>query len=463
MSSLEEFLKSKEISFKPSGFEVSDSELNPVLFPFQRDIVRLALRMGKMLMCESYGLGKSLQVLEWSRHVAQYTGGSVLIPAPLAVSPQFEEEGQKFGIECKYVRNQSEIKSDGIYTTNYDSLDKFDGSFFAGVALDESACLKSAESKRFEMFCEMFQNTPYKIGASALPAPNQTDELGSQAEFLGIMSKREMQAEFFTHDGGDTSKWVLKPWAEKDFWSWVASWMVYVTKPSDVDPSYDDTPYQLPHHNIEHVKLNNHIDPPDDRLVWAEATTLKEQRYVSDRCIHLAIEQAAKIASGDEQCVIWCYTNDQSRELAKSIDGAVEVKGSDTPAKKEAAIRGFKDGSIRKIVIKPSIGGWGINWQNCHRQVFVGMNHSLEQLIQAMHRIYRFGQDHPVDTYIVAHHLEGAILRNIERKMQETERMEQGMLKAMAEVNHALLKGVSPNRLDYNPTMPMILPKWLAA
>lgn len=463
MKSYAEFLKSKQVRFTPSGFDVDVADLNPFLFPFQRDIVKLALKMGKFSCWEKYGLGKTLQQLEWCNQVHKYTGEPVLILAPLNVVDQTVEEGQKFGIAVNSCRSQDEVIN-GINITNYEMLSHLDASSFAGVAIDEVSCIKNETSQRFEDITESFALTAYKTGWSATPSPNDYMELGSHAEYMGVMSRSEMLAMFFTHDGGDTSKWRLKGHAQEKFWEWVASWAVFITKPSDVDPSYDDTRYQLPPLHTEPITVDTEIPAPEGQLFFTQANTLSEQRYVAKMSLVDRCEQAAKLVNGDRnQWIVWCYTNAESELLKKLIPDAIEVKGSDSRKHKVESAKLFKSGECRVIVTKPSMWGYGLNLQNCNHVAYVGVNHSYEDLIQSRHRTHRFGQEKEVYEYVIYHHLEGAVVANIERKQRQDEEMARQMLKAMHTVNYELLHGFTPQKADYNPTKPMILPSWLAA
>lgn len=479
MSDYHQFLASKAIAFKPSGFEVDRDSLNPHLFPFQRDIVSLALRMGRFCVWAKYGLGKSICQLEWSKQVHQHTGQNTLILAPLMVALQFVDEGNKFDIPVKYCRKQSEVQP-GITVTNYEMLEYFDISQFAGVALDEASAIRDETSQRFESIIEAFAQTPYKSDWSATPSPNDYMEIGSHAEFMGVMTRSEMLAMFFTHDGGDTSKWRLKKHAEHKFWEWVATWAIYVRKPSDVRPDYDDSLYQLPALHQKPVVIDTHIDAPEGELFFSEAKTLAELRYVAKSSLADRVVAAAAIANGStEQFIVWCYTNDESKLLTKAIPDAIEVKGSDSRKHKQGALTIFKNykenqcfqnhtqntcESSRKgrvIITKPSIFGWGVNLQNCHNAIFVGLNHQWEAYIQAVHRLWRFGQESEVNNYIIYHHLEGAVVRNIDRKGKNDERMADAMVKAQRAIDYSRLQAVGRDETEYNPSIEMVLPDWL--
>jgi len=451
-----EFLESKKIKVQPSGFSVPEDAINPKLFPFQRDIVRWALRKGKAALFEGTGLGKTPQQLEWANHVHQHTGGDILILAPLAVSRQTAREGEKFGIKVNICRRQSDVKR-GINITNYEMLGHFEPEHFAGVVLDESSCLKSYDSKTRGIIIESFRDTPYKLACTATPAPNDYMELGNHAEFLQVMTRNEMLSMFFVHDGGDTSKWRLKGHAKQKFWEWVASWAVMLEKPSDLD--YDDNGFILPPLNIHQltVETGNILS-----LFGVENLTLEERRRVRQESIEKRVAECAKIVNqSDEPWLIWCDLNAESEALTKAINGAVEIRGSHSPEYKERTMIDFTEGQIKKLITKPSIAGFGMNWQHCCKMAFVGLSDSFEQYFQAVRRCWRFGQTKPVDVYIITADTEGAVVKNIERKERDFREMLSGMIAATQEIVKENVRGTMRDETEYNPTMEMVLPEWL--
>lgn len=459
--SYQDFLQNKLSRFVPSGFEVDDSLLNDALFPFQRDIVKLALKLGKFCVWANTGLGKGLMLLSWADAVARFTGGKVLVMAPLGVAKQLVREAAKFGVKnpIRYAMDGTEV-GDGITVTNYDRIHLFDADMFVGVVLDESSILKSSTSATCQAIIEQFTATPYKLACSATPSPNDQMELGTQAEFIGVMSKVEMLAMFFTHDSGDTSKWVLKGHARTRFWEWVATWAIVLRKPSDI--GYSDDGYDLPPLSVHDVEINTPVDAIEGQLFAWEAKSLSEQRALNKATLADRITATAQLVnSGSGQWVVWCETNQESAMITKLISGAVEVKGSDSAKHKEDSMIAFADGQIRVLVSKSSICGFGMNWQQCQNCVFVCSSHSFEKVYQAVRRFYRFGQTKPVNVYFVRHTLEGAVHRNYQRKESAADTMYQGMIKATVKISMAALTGIEPNKTDYNPTVPMQIPGWL--
>lgn len=455
----EEFLKTKR-QLAPSVGIDPVGPLNEALFDFQKDVVVWALRKGRAAIWEQCGLGKTAQSLEWARHVRDHTGGRVIILTPLAVADQFVREGNKFGIDVTHAREEEDL-SDGISVTNYERLHKFDLSQFAGVVLDESSCLRDYTSKTRNSVINGFAETPFRLSCTATPAPNDYMELGNQAEFLGAMTRTEMLSMFFVHDGGSTQDWRIKGHAQSDFWRWIASWAVVIDKPGDL--GYCNDGYDLPPLTFHQVSVKTCAAPDQGNLFKLEARTLTEQREARRLSLGDRVAKAADLvaAEPDEQWLIWCDLNIESDALTKAIPGAVEVKGSDTERHKEESILGFADGRIRVLVSKPSIFGWGVNLQNCARTSYVGLSHSFEALYQSVRRVWRFGQKRPVDAYIITSDLEGAVLRNIERKQADAERMQRELMAHMTELTKTQLTSIARMQDDYNPTVEMTIPEWV--
>ena len=429
----EEFLATKTKSFDPVGL-TGDVEINTKLFPFQRDIVRWSLRRGRAAIFADCGLGKTPMQLEWARHIP----GDVLILAPLAVAAQTVREGAKFGVPVSYARHRSEIK-DRITITNYEMLDRFDVSRFAGVVLDESSILKSYDGKTRTQIIESFSSTPYRLACTATPAPNDHMELGNHAEFLGAMSRVEMLSMFFVHDGGETQKWRLKGHAQQDFWQWVCSWAMMLRKPSDL--CYDDDGFALPDLRIHNVSVEYDL-PMEGELFPRDASTLQDRIAARRDTTESRVADCAAIVNASSgPFLVWCNLNSESEALKRAIHGAVEIKGSDSQEHKERSMIGFADGSIRVLVTKPSIAGFGMNWQHCAQMAFVGLSDSYEQYYQAVRRCWRFGQTKTVDCYVITSSIEGAVVANIKRKEAEAMQMAEEMTANMRDLNAEDLHG----------------------
>ncbi len=257
-----EFLENKKKNRKESGFKVDDQDINPKLFPFQKFCVKRALEAGKYALFEDCGLGKTIQQLEWASKVCERTSGSVLIIAPLGVVSQTIQEGVKFGY---IVTEYSDNYDDGILITNYDNLDNVDCSNFTGIVLDESSILKNFNGKTREKIIETFKDTPYKLACTATPSPNDTMELCNHAEFLNVMSRNEMLAMYFIHDGGSTSSWRLKGHAVRSFWDFVSTWAVMLTNPKDI--GFDGSKYILPKLNIKEEYVKSRIKKNGTKII----------------------------------------------------------------------------------------------------------------------------------------------------------------------------------------------------
>lgn len=439
-----EFLTAKRIVSQSAGFDADD--LHPSLFPFQRDIVRWALRKGRSAIFAGTGLGKTAMQLEWARQVHAYTSGDVLILAPLAVSKQTVREGEKFGVAVNHATEQAQV-GPGITITNYERLHRFDPTHFAAVVLDESSILKAYTGATRTAIIEAFAQTPYRLACTATPAPNDYMELGNHAEFLGVMSRVEMLSMFFVHDGGSTQDWRLKGHAEADFWRWICSWAVMLRMPSDL--GYDDGDFQLPPLQMHSHTVESTVTMPG-MLFPVEAQSLIERRQARKASISDRVTVAAALVNeSDEPWIIWCDLNDESKAITRAIPGAVEITGSDPPEQKEERMLAFADGAIRVLVTKPSIAGFGMNWQHCPNVAFVGLSDSWEQYYQAIRRCWRFGQASPVQCHVISSTAEGAVVANIERKERDAERMASEMVKHMQDLNRADLQATERETDDY--------------
>lgn len=457
----EEFLKSKEIKYVSCGFEPETD--NPLLFQWQSDIVRWALMKGRAAIFADCGLGKTPMQLQWAAEVSRHEGKPVLICAPLAVAKQTQREGVKFGVPVTVCRKGSDVR-DGVNVTNYEMLDHFDADMFAGVVLDESSILKDATSSTRKLLTDKFRNTPYKLCCTATPSPNDFMELGTHSDFLGVMNQPEMLATFFCHDGGNTSKWRLKGHAEAKFFEWVASWACCITNPADL--GYDGSNFVLPELQIREVvtKTKDLANREGQYLMFAEtALSLNERREARRNSLDDRVQAAAEIAnSTNEQVLVWCDLNSESDALAEAINGAVEVRGSQSPDYKENAMNGFTDGENRVLVSKPSIAGWGMNWQQCNTMIFVGLSDSFEAYYQAVRRCWRFGQKRPVTVYIIISEAEGCVKQNIERKQADAQRMTHELVKFTKDILSAEIRHTTRMSESYITVERMEMPSWIA-
>jgi len=426
----EDFINSKSIKKIQSGIFVDASGLNQTLFDYQRYIVSKALQRGKCAIFADTGLGKTLMELEWAKHISEYTQKPVLILTPLSVAHQMEREAVKFGYDAKVAKSQSEVS--GLITiANYEKLHHFDASQFCGIVLDESSILKSHDGKYRQLLTEFASTLDYRLSASATPSPNDYMELGTQSEFLNILTRSEMLATFFTHDGGDTAKWRLKGHGRSEFWKWMATWAIAIRKPSDL--GFSDDNYELPPLNIHDVTVtvsNENLST----LFAMQANTLQERRQVKKDSLQDRIKACADLVNNStESWVIWCNLNTESEALKKAIKDSFEVKGSDSNEHKESIADGFVNGDVRILISKPSIFGFGLNWQHCNNMAFVGLSDSYEQLYQSIRRCWRFGQTKPVNVHMISAETEGNIKQNLERKEIQMATMFQEMTDSMQE------------------------------
>ena len=432
--SYQSFLSAKLLVHPPTGLTEIPA-LNSMLFDFQRDIVAWALRKGRAALFCDCGMGKTPMQLEWAKHVP----GKVLILAPLAVSQQTVREGKKFGIEVRYVRQMTSDCAK-IHITNYEMLEHFEPSQYGAVVLDESSILKSYDGTFRTQIIEAFRATPFRLACTATPAPNDYMELGNHAEFLGALTRTEMLSTFFVHDGGDTSQWRVKRHAQKDFWRWVCSWAVMMRKPSDL--GYQDGDFILPELRIHDIVLDV-AKATGGRLFAMPAITLGERRSARSATVGERAQEAARIVATkpNEPWLIWCNLNLESEAAVKLIPTGFEVRGSDPREEKEKRLLEFSSGLVRVLVTKPTIAGFGMNWQHCPNVIFLGLSDSYEQFYQAIRRCWRFGQKKPVDCYIVTSSQEGAVTENIKRKEKDAAKMAEEMVSNMHELNQKEVQG----------------------
>lgn len=457
----QDFIASKRFHAPDSGFECGD--LGPWPRDFQRAAIKWAVRRGKAALFLDTGLGKTICELLWASEVYRHTGGNILILCPVGVRQQTKREAEKFSIPCPVTvcQSQADVKP-GINVTNYERLHLFDVSSFIGVVLGEASILKAFDGTTRAMLTEKFANTPYRLTETATPAPNDTDELGNQAEFLGIMTANQVRSMFFTHDGGDTSKWRLRGWSEQKFWEWVATWAVMIRKPSDIgfsDDGYNLPPLSIVEHIVESPVASGH-------LFQVSADTLEDQRAARRESIQQRIAKIVQIAEANPgPRVVWCGLNDESKACTAALKhlGAVEVTGSDSMDVKEERLLGFQEGKIPIIVSKVSIAGFGSNWQHAHQMSHAGVSHSWEELYQSIRRMYRFGQEHPVTVDIVLSDREVGILDNLKRKQAEADRMAAGMIGAMSDFTRREIGSSTRKVTEYNPTRKLEIPAWLTS
>lgn len=452
----EEFLRAKAVVAPLRGIE-NIPKLGSHLFKFQAACVEFGLRAGSWACFLSTGLGKTAVELECSYHAAEASNGLALILTPLAVARQIEAEGRRWGYDVRVIREQDEARP-GINVCNIDRLDKLDPDAFGSIALDESSILKSFSGKTTQALIATFARHRWRMGGTATPAPNDHTELGNHAEFLGVMPMADMLVRWFLNDTSDTGTWRLKGHAVEDFWNWMASWSRMAQHPRDLGddrPDFDLPPLEVIRHYAEASNVG--IGGGLFGSVTVSATDIfKIKRLTSESRAKIV----AELVNADrEPWLVWCDTNDEADALIKAIDrdDFREIRGSHSVEAKEDAIAGFCDGSIRGLVTKGSIAGWGLNFQHCDRMAFVGRSFSYEAWFQMVRRCWRFGQKRPVKAHLCVADGEDAIGRVIDRKADDHAKMSEAMVKAMKRA----MGRESILREPYNPTHEGSLPRWL--
>jgi hypothetical protein len=418
------------------------------LFDFQNHLCEWSIRKGRGAIFADCGLGKTPMQLVVAENCVRKTNKPALILTPLAVSAQTVSEGEKFGIEC-HRTNDGKIRK-CINVTNYERMHMFNPQDFSSVACDESSILKNYAGATRTEIIRFMEPVQHRFLYTATPSPNDYVELGNSVEALGIMRRVEMLANFFIHDSGDTSKWRLKGHAHNPFWRFVASWARAIRRPSDL--GFPDGPFVLPElRMIEHILES---PPLDGFLFPMEAVTLDEQRAERRQTIQARCARVAEIANAsNDPFVAWCSLNEESTRLASEINGAVEITGSQSVEEKEELLAAFTSGQIRAVVSKPSICGFGMNWQHCNRTSFFP-SHSHEQFYQCVRRLWRFGQRRPVEVHIVTTESESAVLANLIRKEKQATEMFDFIIQNMKHF-------YSANPTTYNPDKDMEIPEWL--
>uniref|UniRef100_A0A6M3L5C1 Putative methyltransferase n=1 Tax=viral metagenome TaxID=1070528 RepID=A0A6M3L5C1_9ZZZZ len=432
----QDFLKGKERAIEFKGVEVEELDINPMLYDFQKAIVQWACSKGRAAIFADCGLGKTFIQLEWARLIYEKIKkeGDVLILAPLTVSHQTKKEAEKIGVKVNICKEQSDVKP-GINITNYERLQKYDCSVFQAIVLDESSILKSYMGKTKIEIINTFRGTPYKLCCTATPSPNDHMEILNHSAFLGYMESHEALAIWFINSANEMGSYRLKKHAVKDFWKWVSSWGVSLSKPSDIG-NFDDTKFNLPPLNI--IEKIIRVDPvaqrEDGMLIRIPAMNAtafhKEKRLTADDRAKLSAEIVASI---DSPVMVWCDTNYEADALKKYMPGVLEVRGNHSTEKKEEAAMGFINQDIRVLISKPSIFGFGLNFQHCSNVIFCGMNYSYESFYQATRRFWRFGQGKEVNVYIILGDTELNILNIIKEKEKKFKDLKVGMYQAMAE------------------------------
>jgi DNA modification methylase len=414
-----DFLQTKQKTHILSGFDVDEKQLNNNMFDFQKFIVKRALKAGKYAIFADCGLGKTLMQLEWANQVCKKTNSKVLILAPLAVVGQTIQEGLKFGIDMTSIDVQ-----------NYEQLDNIDCSIYSGIVLDESSILKNFEGATKKQIIDNFISTPYKLACTATPSPNDPMELGNHSEFLDVMSRNEMLAMYFVHDGGETAKWRLKGHAVKMFYQFVGSWAIMLNKPMDI--GFEMIGYDLPKLNL----LENQIKTTkrDNGSLFNDAIISATNFNAELRLTKIErLDEVVKLVNDKpkENFIIWIKQNEEGEMLKKLLPDAVEVRGSDSNEWKKDKLLGFANNEFRVLITKTKIASFGMNYQNCKNQIFASLDFSFEGLYQAIRRSYRFGQKNEVNIYLITTDTMANVKQAIDTKQKQFKIMQDEMAKAV--------------------------------
>ena len=426
MEDYKKFLESKRKTFIESGFDINENELNKNLFDFQRFIVKTALKKGRFAIFADCGLGKTLMQLSWSNAVYNHTGKKVLILAPLAVSAQTKQEAEKFGIDM----NSFDI-------TNYEQLSKIDCSIYSGVVLDESSILKNYNGSTKQLILDTFKNHKFKLACTATPSPNDHIELGNHAEFLNVMTSKEMVSIFFINDAFNKdhtiSKWRLKKHSTKDFWNWVSSWSLMLSNPSDI--GFIGKGYVLPELFMNELQID--VEKQSNGKLFNDikvsATDFYKELKVTQENRVKAVAEI--LNNSTESFIVWIKSNEEEKELLSLVPDAVAVNGSDKPELKEKRLLGFANNEFRILVTKTKIAQFGLNYQHCKNQIFLSFDFSFEGLYQAIRRSWRFGQKNNVNVTLVTVETMGNVIEAIKDKQVKFENMQKEMQRAMNEAN----------------------------
>ncbi len=475
LPSYAEFINRKSQSGEGRGF--APVWMPDFLFDFQQSLVDWSLHKGRAAIFADCGLGKTPMQLVWAQNVVEKTNGRVLLLTPLAVGGQTMLEAEKFGVECGRSRDGA-LPPQRIVITNYEKLHLFDPNDFAGVVCDESSILKHFTGATQSAVTRFMLKVPYRLLCTATAAPNDYIELGTSSQALGELGYSEMLSRFFkqsdnkmhrmqqikdqrreklnNHFGKlafrvsqQIGQWHLKGHAATPFWQWIASWARACRKPSDL--GFSDDAFTLPP-LIEHSHMIMPQRPPDGMLLTLPAIGLQEERDERRRTLADRCALVAELVDHDQPAVIWCHLNVEGDSLAQMIPNSRQVRGADTDEQKEEAYRAFASGEIRRLIIKPTIGAWGLNWQHCNHVVTFA-SHSYEQYYQSVRRCWRFGQRHPVTVDIIATEGERRVQENMARKAAAADHMFAELVSHMA----GALR-IAPSH--YQPAVE--IPKWMA-
>lgn len=451
------FLAGKQV-VPPSTGMADIPTLSPALFEDQRVATSFALRRGTSAIFLDTGMGKTGVEAEWARVLRDHRGLDVIWACPLACAQQHIREAERFGVEVRYARNRDEVQP-GITITNIDRLESFDLKRFRAGVLDESSILKSYMGRTKRMLVEGFAHMDWRLAGTATPAPNDHVELGNHSEFLGVMPSGEMLTRWFINNTKAARDFRLKRHAVQPFWNWVADWALCAATPADLGCADRGFAALPPPVTARHTVRLDLIEGRGDRLFRIPEMSATSMHAEKRRAAEPRARRAAELVTGepDESWLIWCDTDYEADALEAAIPGATGLRGSESIEAKERKLLGFSDGSVRRLVTKPSIAGFGLNWQHCARVIFAGLSFSYEAFYQARRRTWRFGQRRTVHEHVILADTEAAIWSTIAGKQAEHETMKREMAEAVRR-GRAERHDV---RVAYRAEMPAGLPAWM--
>lgn len=475
-----DFLAAKTPTATENGRPIDPGDVHPSLFPHQRAIVEWAVRGGRRAIFAAFGLGKTVMQLETLRLVTPPTERALII-CPLGVRAEFRRDAERIGTTVTFVRRTEEVDGPGIYLTNYESVrdGKLDVALFTSVSLDEASVLRSYGSKTFITFLQLFDQVPYRFVATATPSPNRYKELIHYAGFLGVMDTGQALTRFFQRDSTKANNLTLYPHKEQEFWLWLASWAVFLQSPADL--GYPADGYTLPDLHVEYCEVET--DP--NRAIaydnWGQgqlmaagslgvSTAAAEKRATLDDRVArmMAILAGTDVADDGDQVVIWCDLNDEQRAIEHALDAAgitySSVYGSLSIDETERRIDQWRNRDTCALIGKPVMLGQGLNLQQANRAIFVGLTYKFNDVIQATHRIYRFGQTRPCHVHIIHADTERPVVSTIREKWQRHQEMTSVMSNLIREhglnnvgVNEQLLRSMGVERVEVSGD------RWLVA
>lgn len=436
VSDYETFIRTKSQGERGSGFE--PHWIPDFLFDFQESLTEWAIRKGRAALFEDCGMGKTAQQLVWAQNVIEETNMPVLIATPIAVGAQTIAEAEKFGVAAKRTRDGKMTDEKCIWVTNYEQLHKYDPAKFGGMVGDESGCIKDAKTERKKQVVDFMRRMRYRLLCTATAAPNDYWELGSSSEALGYLGFRDMITQFFKqetskdHHGWGRTKYRFRGHAEQPFWSWVCSWARSLCKPSDL--GFEDAKFILPELRETEIVIETAIPRPGV-LITVPAKDIREERAERRHSIKERCEKAIEIAQRPGPAALWVELNAEGDMLEKMLDDSVQVTGQMKDEEKEEMLTAFSKGQIRRMICKPKIGAWGLNWQHCSN-VISFPSHSFEQYYQLVRRCYRFGQLNPVEVSLIVCEGEKGVLHSLKRKQHQAHEMFSSIVAHMRDAMH---------------------------